>query len=129
MGAVEALEPPLVFSLVGSTMLLRGMGSLTVSRPIGQFLSNLIMGILFSMSRALPFFYAFASAFVATLVLAGAEPRLEKQSRNNGRAPIPKLWHGLPGGKERLRGLAGSRSCRRRGIEEALFFPYRLATL
>jgi hypothetical protein len=34
MGAVETLEPPLVSSLVGSTMLLRGMGSLTVSRPI-----------------------------------------------------------------------------------------------
>jgi hypothetical protein len=39
------------------------------------------MGILFSMSRALPYFYAFASAFLATLVLAGAELRYTKADK------------------------------------------------
>ncbi|MGH6679463.1 MAG: MFS transporter, partial [Bradyrhizobium sp.] len=46
MGAVETFEPTLVSSLVGSTALSRGMGYLSVSRSIGQFLSNLIMGVL-----------------------------------------------------------------------------------
>jgi hypothetical protein len=81
MGAVETFEPTLVSSLVGSTTLSRGMGYLTVSRAVGQFLSNFIMGILFSMSRALPYFYAFASALLATLVLAGAELRYTKADK------------------------------------------------
>jgi hypothetical protein len=56
MGAVETLEPPLVSSLVGSTMLLRGMGSLTCRDPL-------------SCSRA----------------PSRDTRRREKQSRNNGR--------------------------------------------
>lgn len=81
MGTVETFEPTLVSSLVGSTTLSRGMGYLTVSRAVGQFLSNLIMGILFSMSRSLPYFYAFASALLATLVLGGAELRYTRAER------------------------------------------------
>lgn len=69
MGGVETFEPTLVSSIVGPTRLSRGMGFLTVSRSIGQFLSNLIMGLLFSMSRSLPYFYAAASALLAALVL------------------------------------------------------------
>jgi MFS family permease len=93
MGAVETFEPTLVSSLVGSATLSRGMGFLSVSRSIGQFLSNLIMGILFSLSRSVPYFYAFASALLATAVLALAEARYAKADRQpgrtqeNGRAP------------------------------------------
>lgn len=68
MGGVETFEPTLVSSVVGQGRLARGMGFLTVSRSIGQFLSNLIMGFLFSMSASVPYFYASASAFLATLV-------------------------------------------------------------
>jgi MFS family permease len=68
MGGVETFEPTLVSSLVGQTRLAHGMGFLAVSRSIGQFLSNLIMGFLFSMSRSVPYFYASASALLATLV-------------------------------------------------------------
>lgn len=78
MGAVETFEPTLVSSLVGSTTLSRGMGFLSVSRSIGQFLSNLIMGFLFSLSPSAPYFYAFTSALLATLVLAVAEARYQR---------------------------------------------------
>ncbi len=71
MGGVETFEPTLVSSVVGHTKLSRGMGFLTVSRSIGQFLSNLIMGALFSMSSSMPYFYAAGSALLATLVFGG----------------------------------------------------------
>ncbi|MBW4051836.1 MAG: MFS transporter [Proteobacteria bacterium] len=71
MGGVETFEPTLVSSVVGHTKLSRGMGFLTVSRSIGQFLSNLIMGALFSMSSSVPYFYAAGSALLATLVFGG----------------------------------------------------------
>lgn len=86
MGAVETFEPTLVSSLVGSTTLSRGMGYLSVSRSIGQFLSNLIMGLLFSLSRSIPYFYAFASALAATVVLALAEGRYTKAGRPGTRS-------------------------------------------
>ena len=72
MGGVETFEPTLVSSVVGHSRLGRGMGFLTVSRSIGQFLSNLIMGFLFSMSRSVPYFYAAASALLAALVFGTA---------------------------------------------------------
>ncbi|MDE2264014.1 MAG: MFS transporter [Gammaproteobacteria bacterium] len=68
MGGVETFEPTIVSSIVGHTRLARGMGFLTVSRSIGQFVSNLIMGLLFSMSSSLPYFYASASAFLAAII-------------------------------------------------------------
>jgi len=71
MGGVETFEPTLVSSVVGQTRLSRGMGFLTVSRSIGQFLSNLIMGFLLSMSRSAPYFYAAGSALLAALVFGG----------------------------------------------------------
>jgi MFS family permease len=75
MGAVETFEPTLVSSLVGTATLSRGMGYLSVSRSIGQFLSNVIMGILFSFSQSIPYFYAFVSALLATLILGAADVR------------------------------------------------------
>ena len=85
MGGVETFEPTLVSSLVRSTSLSRGMGYLSVSRSIGQFLSNLIMGILFSLSRSAPYFYAFGSAFLATLVLGGAEISYTRRGNRLGK--------------------------------------------
>src|SRR6185437_16192805 len=81
MGAVETFEPTLVSSLIGSTTLSRGMGYLSVSRSIGQFLSNLIMGVLFSFSQSIPYFYAFASALLATVILGVANARYERPIR------------------------------------------------
>ncbi len=71
MGGVETFEPTLISSIVGQSRLSRGMGFLTVSRSIGQFVSNLIMGLLFSMSRSVPYFYAAGSALLATLIFGG----------------------------------------------------------
>ena len=73
MGAVETFEPTLVSSLVSHTRLGRGMGFLSVSRAIGQFLSNLIMGALFVFGQSVPYFYAFASALLAALVFGSIE--------------------------------------------------------
>ncbi len=78
MGAVETFEPTLVSSLAPSRKLSRGMGFLSVSRSIGQFLSNLIMGALFSVSGFAPYAYAFASALLATGVLGVADVRYAK---------------------------------------------------
>ncbi len=79
MGAVETFEPTLVSSLVKSSTLSRGMGFLSISRSIGQFLSNLIMGLLFSVSGSAPYLYAFISALLATVVLGAAEARYDQQ--------------------------------------------------
>jgi MFS family permease len=81
MGAVETYEPTLVSSLASSASLSRGMGFLSVSRSIGQFLSNLIMGILFSVSGFVPYAYAFASALLATGVLGAADVRYAKRRK------------------------------------------------
>jgi MFS family permease len=81
MGAVETYEPTLVSSLASSASLSRGMGFLSVSRSIGQFLSNLIMGILFSVNGFVPYAYAFASALLATGVLGAADVRYAKRRK------------------------------------------------
>ena len=73
MGAVETFEPALVSSLVAHTRLGRGMGFLSVSRAVGQFLSNLAMGLLFVFGPAVPYFYAFASALLAAVIFGGVE--------------------------------------------------------
>ncbi len=75
MGAVETFEPTLVSSLAPAARLSRGMGFLSVSRSIGQFISNLVMGVLFSVSGFAPYAYACASALLATGVLGVAEAR------------------------------------------------------
>lgn len=81
MGGVETFEPTLVSSLASATALSRGMGFLSVARSLGQFLSNLIMGILFSVSGSAPYAYAFASALLATGVLGMGDVRYEKRRK------------------------------------------------
>lgn len=75
MGAVETYEPTATSQLVHSSTLSAGMGWLSVSRSIGQFLSNLIMGLLFSFSQFFSYFYAFAAAIIATIILMIADLR------------------------------------------------------
>ena len=81
MGAVETFEPTLISSLVKSSTLSRGMGFLSVSRSVGQLISNVVMGILFSVSGSAPYVYAFASALLATGVLGAADARYPTQPR------------------------------------------------
>lgn len=83
MGGVETFEPTLISSIVGQTRLARGMGFLVVSRSIGQFVSNLIMGLLFSMSRSLPYFYASASALLATIIFGAVASGRVSRSRSH----------------------------------------------
>ncbi len=78
MGAVETFEPTAVSSLVQARSLSGGMGWLSVSRSIGQFISNLVMGIIFSFSQSLAYGYAFVASLVATAVLASAERKTDK---------------------------------------------------
>ncbi len=73
MGAVETYEPTAISYIVEQEKLSMGMGWLSVSRSIGQFLSNLIMGILFSLSQFYSYFYAFAAAIIATIILMAAD--------------------------------------------------------
>jgi Major Facilitator Superfamily len=89
MGGVETFEPTLVSSVVGYTRLGRGMGFLTVSRSMGQFLSNLIMGLLFSVSRSAPYFFACASALLAALVF-GSVASGWLGGRRDGRGPASR---------------------------------------
>ncbi len=73
MGAVETYEPTAASQLVHYSNLSSGMGWLSVSRSIGQFLSNLIMGLLFSFSQFFSYFYAFAAALIAMVILMIAD--------------------------------------------------------
>jgi MFS family permease len=86
MGAAETFEPTLTSLLVQSTDLSSGMGWLSVSRSIGQFLSNLIMGLLFALSQFASYFYAFAAAFIATAILLMTEVRARKLEKADSEA-------------------------------------------
>jgi len=78
MGAVETFEPTAASLLVQSGRLSTGMGWLSVSRSLGQFISTLVMGIIFSFSQSLAYLYAFAASLVATLILASADRAADK---------------------------------------------------
>lgn len=81
MGAAETFEPTLTALLVSSSALSSGMGWLSVSRSIGQFLSNLIMGFLFGLSQTASYLYAFAAALLATMILLFTERWLRRQEQ------------------------------------------------
>ncbi len=79
MGAVETYEPTLTSVLVNSQSLSTGMGWLSVSRSIGQFLSNIIMGFLFTFGEFNSYFYAFVASLLATIVLFMAQRRYKSE--------------------------------------------------
>lgn len=89
MGAVETFEPTLTSLLVRSADLSQGMGWLSVSRSIGQFLSNLIMGLLFAFSQFASYFYAFVAASFATAILVFTEQWIRKQEPSKGASTEP----------------------------------------
>lgn len=84
MGAAETFEPTLTSLLIRSSDLSSGMGWLSVSRSIGQFLSNLIMGLLFAFSQFASYFYAFIAAFIATMILLITEVRTRRSEQADG---------------------------------------------
>ena len=75
MGAVETFEPTLVAALAGTSDLSTRMGWLSVSRAIGQFLSNVIMGFLFTLGQFDSYAYAFVASLLAAVVLWRAEAK------------------------------------------------------
>jgi MFS family permease len=79
MGSAETFEPTLTTLLVSSSKISSGMGWLSVSRSIGQFISNLVMGFLFTLGQFDSYLYAFLSAIIATTILSIAELHLRQR--------------------------------------------------
>lgn len=69
-GVVETYEPVVATALVPSRRLSRGLGSLSQWRSIGLFTSNILMGVLFTISVFSSYLYAFATALAGALILA-----------------------------------------------------------
>lgn len=82
MGAVETFEPTLAAALVGTSDLSTGMGWLSVSRAIGQFFSNVIMGFLFTLGQFDSYLYAFIASLLAAAVLWRAEVKANSSARS-----------------------------------------------
>ena len=78
-GAIETFEPVLTSHLVQSADLSGGMGLLSMSRALGLFLSNVIMGIIFTADQFDSYLYAFATAILAAGILAFTERWLRRQ--------------------------------------------------
>lgn len=78
-GAIETFEPVLTSHLVQSADLSGGMGLLSMSRALGLFLSNVIMGIIFTADHFDSYLYAFATAILAAGILAFTERWLRRQ--------------------------------------------------
>lgn len=85
MGTVETYEPTATSTLVDKKLLSTGMGYLSVSRSLGLFVSNLVMGIIFTFSQPGAYTYAFAASLIATVILAFANARSRRalKSKNN----------------------------------------------
>ena len=85
MGATETFEPTAASFLVRSGSLSTGMGWLSFTRALGQFISNLVMGIIFSFSQSLSYLYAFAASLTAALILASADLAMGKAADAKGK--------------------------------------------
>lgn len=94
MGAAETFEPTLTSLLAQSTDLSSGMSWLSVSRSIGQFLSNLNVGLLFVLSQFVSYFYAFAAASLATAILLMTEQWTRRQTLAEDEANVKR--HTVP---------------------------------
>lgn len=69
-GVIETYEPVVTALTVPHSRLSRGLGSLSQWRGAGLFISNLLMGLLFTVSIFSSYIYAFATASAGTLLLA-----------------------------------------------------------
>jgi MFS family permease len=68
-GSVETFEPVVVSDLVSTKKLSSGLGWLSSTRAAGLFVSNMAMGVLFTLDQSSSYFYASASSFAAAMVL------------------------------------------------------------
>jgi MFS family permease len=68
-GVTETFEPALTSNLVKSTELSGGMGLLSAYRSLGLFISNLFMGLLFTVNQFDSYLYAAAMAVLAAATL------------------------------------------------------------
>lgn len=74
-GSVETFEPTLISNLVAARRLSEGMGWLSMTRAIGLFTANLVLGILFGIDPFYAYLYAFVAALLAATILASADWR------------------------------------------------------
>jgi MFS family permease len=72
-GSVETFEPALTSTLVKCSKLSGGMGWLSSSRAIGLFVSNISVGVLFTISQFDSYLYATITALIAGIILAFVE--------------------------------------------------------
>lgn len=84
LGIIEILEPSAIAQLRPSQQHGRGFGSLSGARGVGAFVSNLAMGLLYSVGVAYAYLYAAILAIAAGLVILGVVPRVRR-------------WGGFPG--------------------------------
>lgn len=69
IGVVETLEPYIVASLSKEEEWSMSMGALTAGRSLGLFISNIVMGFLFSIGELYAYLYAFAAALAAAIIV------------------------------------------------------------
>ena len=69
-GVIETYEPVVTASLSPHSGLSRGLGALSQWRSIGLFTSNLLMGLLFTVSVFSSYLYAFVTAITGAVMLA-----------------------------------------------------------
>ncbi|MDG7007813.1 MAG: MFS transporter [Nitrososphaerota archaeon] len=72
-GSVETFEPVITSVLVKSGRLSSGLGRLSSSRAVGLFVSNIVMGAIFTFSQFGSYLYAAATAVVAAVILVAVE--------------------------------------------------------
>jgi MFS family permease len=72
-GSVETFEPVLTSTLVKSSKVSGGMGWLSSSRAVGLFVSNIAVGVLFTISQFDSYLYAAITALIAGTILAIVE--------------------------------------------------------
>ena len=74
-GSVETFEPVLTSTLTKAGKLSSGLGRLSSSRALGLFVSNLVMGAIFTFSQFGSYAYAAALAGCAAVILLAVELR------------------------------------------------------
>lgn len=68
-GSIETFEPTIISFISPKRGVSKGMGYLTASRSVGLFIANAWMGILYTLSPAFSYYYAFAVSLSASVIL------------------------------------------------------------
>ncbi len=69
LGSIETFEPTIIALISSARETSSKMGYLTASRSIGLFTANISMGLLYMLSPAYSYFYAFVVSLAASAVL------------------------------------------------------------